>query len=230
MSTKMALERLGFGRCHHMIEVMENPAQPAHWKAIAAGEKVAWAEVFDGYNSQVDWPGAAVWRETSIAFPDAKVLHTERPEDEWWDSFSVTIGKFFALWPNISLPLHVAEIFETMSSWLIKNTFDDVADRACAIAAYRRTNKEVRDTIAADRLLVFNIAEGWGPLCRFLEKPEPDAPFASRAPRPGVRISSITRPSHWRLPAAWRKPGQSRNVQWRKGRVFHCTRSSRSGP
>jgi hypothetical protein len=64
-----------------MVEVMGNPAQPAHWKAIAAGEQPDWAEVFDGYNSQVDWPGAAVWHETSIAFPDAKVVHTERPED-----------------------------------------------------------------------------------------------------------------------------------------------------
>ena len=95
MSMKMALEQLGFGPCHHMIEVIGNPAQPAHWKAIAAGQKVVWAEVFKGYNSQVDWPGAAIWRETSVAFPDAKVLHTERPEDEWWNSFSVTIGKFF---------------------------------------------------------------------------------------------------------------------------------------
>ena len=83
----MALQQLGFGPCHHMIEVIENPAQPAHWKAIAAGEKVVWPEVFEGYNSQVDWPGAAVWRETSVAFPDAKVLHTERPEEEWWNSF-----------------------------------------------------------------------------------------------------------------------------------------------
>src|SRR5947209_4703866 len=57
MSTKMALEQRGFGPCHHMIEVIESPAQPAHWKAIGAGEKVVWAEVFDGYKSQVDWPG-----------------------------------------------------------------------------------------------------------------------------------------------------------------------------
>ena len=34
MSTKMALEQLGFGPCHHMIEVIENPKQPAYWKAI----------------------------------------------------------------------------------------------------------------------------------------------------------------------------------------------------
>jgi hypothetical protein len=45
MSTKMALERLGFGPCHHVVEVMGNPAQPAHWKAVAAGEQADWAEV-----------------------------------------------------------------------------------------------------------------------------------------------------------------------------------------
>jgi len=81
MSTKLALEALGFGPCHHMVEVMENPAQPAHWKAIAAGEAVDWDAVFAGYTAQVDWPGAAVWRETIRAFPDAKVVHTERPEE-----------------------------------------------------------------------------------------------------------------------------------------------------
>ena len=111
------------------------------------------------------------------------MLHTERPEDEWWNSFSVTIGKFFALWPNLPLPPHIAEIFETMSSWPVKNTFDDIADRARAIAAYRRNNEEVRDTIAADRLLVFDAADCWGPLCRFLEAPEPDAPLPNSHPR-----------------------------------------------
>jgi len=178
MSTKMALEELGLGPCHHMIEVALNPTQLAHWKAIAAGQKVAWDEVFDGYVSQVDWPGAAVWRDTSIAFPDAKIVHTERPEDEWWNSFSVTIGKLFTLLPNIPMPPHIAEIMQTMSGWLIKNTFGDhTDDHAAAIAAYRRNNEMVRDTIPADRLLVFNVADGWGPLCRFLEAPEPDAPF-----------------------------------------------------
>ena len=135
------------------------PAQP-----------VDWPEVFKGYNSQVDWPGAAVWRETSIAFPDAKVVHTERPEDEWWKSFSVTISKFFNRAPGMSLPPHIAEIFRTMSDWFMKGTFEDHTDRACAISAYRRNNEEVRDTIPAERLLVFNVAEGWAPLCRFLEK------------------------------------------------------------
>jgi hypothetical protein len=184
MSTKMALEQLGFGPCHHMIEVIEKPNQPQYWKAIGAGAKVPLADVFEGYNSQVDWPGAAIWRETSVAFPNAKVLHTERPEDEWWNSFNVTIGKFFSRSPEeMSLPPHIADIFQTMSGWFMKNTFADHTDRTCAISAYRRNNEEVRDTIPADRLLVFNVAEGWDPLCRFLEKPAPATPFPRSNPR-----------------------------------------------
>jgi hypothetical protein len=183
MSTKMALEQLGFGPCHHMIEVIENPAQPAHWKAVAAGGHVDWAQVFDGYNSQVDWPGAAVWYETAVAFPDAKVVHTERPEDEWWNSFSVTISKFFTLAPSLPLPPHIAAIFQTMSGWLMKDTFRDHTDRTSSIAAYRRNKQKVRDTIPAERLLVFNVAEGWEPLCRFLEAPVPKTPFPRSHPR-----------------------------------------------
>ena len=155
MSMKQALEQLGFGPCHHMIEVMENPAQPAQWKAVAAGEQVDWADVFDGYMSQVDWPGAAVWHETAAAFPDAKVVHTERPEDAWWNSFSVTIGKFFTVAPDLELPPHIAEIFQTMSGWFLKDIFEDHTDRESAIAAYRRNNQKVRDTIPSERLLVF---------------------------------------------------------------------------
>jgi hypothetical protein len=119
MSTKMALEQLGFGPCHHMVEVMGNPGQPAHWKARAAGQEMDWAEVFHGYKAQVDFPGASVWHELSIAFPTAKVIHTERPEDEWWASYSATIGKFFEHRESLPLPPPVADVFETMDKLLI---------------------------------------------------------------------------------------------------------------
>lgn len=177
MSTKLALEQLGFGPCHHMVEVMENPAQPAHWKAIAAGRPVDWNEVFQGYVSQVDWPGAHVWPQTAKAFPDARVVHTERPEEEWWTSFSSTIGKFFTLAPAIPLPPHIADIFATMADWFVKENFGERIEREQALGAYRRNNQRVRATIPADRLLVYNAAQGWEPLCRFLDVPVPATPF-----------------------------------------------------
>jgi len=176
MSTKIALEQLGFGPCHHMTEVMANPDQPPHWDALAEGREVDWADVFAGYSSQVDFPGAAVWHQLSIAFPDAKVIHTERPEEEWWASYSKTIGKFFALRETMPLPPPIAAIFETMDKLLIKDVFGGL-DRESSIEAYRRNNAKVREVIPADRLLVFTPADGWEPLCRFLGVATPAGDF-----------------------------------------------------
>lgn len=50
-------------------------------------------------------------------------------------------------------------------------------DRHHAIAVYRRHTDEVVTGLDPERLLVFEVADGWAPLCRFLGVPEPDAPF-----------------------------------------------------
>ena len=183
MTMKEALGVLGLGPCHHMLEVMENPAQLPFWKAVARGKAVDWNEVFAGYNSQVDWPGAHVWQETMQAFPDAKVIHTERPEDAWWNSFNGTIGKFFSHAPELDLPPYISDVFATMAHFFLKQTFEDYSDRDCAIAAYRRNNQLVRDLVPAERLLVFHVADGWTPLCEFLDLPVPGTDFPHRHPK-----------------------------------------------
>ena len=101
MSLKNALEQLGFGPCHHMEEVFEHPEQVQHWQVVAAGDTVDWNTVFEGYHSQIDWPGAHVWRDLAKTFPNAKVVHSVRPEESWWNSFSKTIGKFFATYEEM---------------------------------------------------------------------------------------------------------------------------------
>lgn len=176
MSTKMALEQLGYGPCHHMTEVMGNPAQPAFWKARAEGAELDWEEVFQGYSSQVDFPGASVWQETAIAFPDAKVIHTERPGEEWWASYSKTIGKLFAQHASMPLPPPLADIFVTMDKLLVQGVMGGLG-KDTAIAAYRRNNEKVRETIPSERLLVFTPSDGWAPLCAFLGKDVPQGDF-----------------------------------------------------
>ena len=183
MTTKQALEQLEFGPCHHMVEIIENPEQLPLWKALAAGQTVDWAEVYDGYRSQVDWPGAHVWEQAANAFPDAKIIHTERPEDAWWNSFNGTIGKFFSVFRELELPPHILDQFTTMHDWMMLETFTDFTDRDSAITAYRANNRRVRDTIPADRLLVFQVADGWEPLCAFLGVPVPDEPFPHSQPK-----------------------------------------------
>ena len=45
------------------------------------------------------------------------------------------------------------------------------------VAAYERHVAVVRASIPEDRLLVYSVREGWGPLCRFLGVPIPRTPF-----------------------------------------------------
>ena len=177
-SLKAAIEQLGFGPCHHMHEIVEHPEQVAHWQALAAGRTVDWNDVFAGYRSQVDWPGAHVWRELAQAFPEAKVIHTVRPEEIWWNSFAKTIAKLMTTYKQLPLPPHIDAILDAWAQLAGQTTFaGNFADRDTAIAAYRRRTEEVRAAIPADRLLVFDVAEGWQPLCRFLDVPAPGDPF-----------------------------------------------------
>jgi hypothetical protein len=50
-------------------------------------------------------------------------------------------------------------------------------DRQHAIEVFERHNEEVKRRVPVERLLVYEINEGWGPLCEFLGVEEPDKPF-----------------------------------------------------
>lgn len=177
-SLKDALEQLGFGPCHHMHEVLDHPQQVAHWKALAAGKSPDWRAVFSGYHSQVDWPGAHYWRELADAFPNAKVIHSVRPEDSWWASFSGSIAKLSRRYSDMALPPHAKDMLDAWAVFAGKPTFGDgIDDRDTALTAYRLRTEQVKAAIAADRLLIFDVAQGWQPLCQFLDIPVPDRPF-----------------------------------------------------
>jgi hypothetical protein len=178
MSLKHALEQLGFGPCHHMDEVFAHLDQIPHWQAVAAGRPVVWDDVFAGYRSQVDWPGAHPWRELAAAYPQSKVVLTVRPEASWWTSFSATIGALFSAPDQVPLPPHLRTMRDVAIELIQVQTFGcPSTDREGVLAAYRRRTAEVRAAIPTERLLVFDVAEGWAPLCRFLDVPVPDAPF-----------------------------------------------------
>ena len=177
-SLKAALELLGFDPCHHMQTLFADPAQLAFWKTLAAGGTVDWHKVFAGFRSQIDWPGAHVWRELLHAFPEARVVFSTRPAEAWWTSYSRTVGKLRRLYPTLPVDTAVAETLDAMKQLMIRRGIDpDMRDRDAAIAAFNRQLAEVRAAVPADRLLVFTVGDGWAPLCTFLGVPVPDTPF-----------------------------------------------------
>lgn len=180
-SLKDALEILGFGPCHHMDEVLDNPDQVPKWQAHVAGSVTDVADLFTGYRAQVDWPGAHVWRQSAARFPQAKVLHSVRPEEKWWASYSRTIGKLMTIYRDLPVPPHVHDMMAAADQMIVQDTLGGKAlDREACLAAYRARQAEVVATIAPERLLIFDVAQGWEPLCAFLGVPVPDQPFPRR--------------------------------------------------
>lgn len=176
-SLKLALEQLGFGPCYHMFELRDHPDRLPYWQAAARGEMPDWDKVFEGYQACVDWPAARYWREIAAFYPDAKVVHSVRSPESWIKSVHATI------WPSLrdreqQPPGPRRERQEMTYEIVVRQTFDDrLDDAAHAMAVFREHNEAVTREIAADRLLVYDVAEGWAPLCDFLGVPVPDTPM-----------------------------------------------------
>lgn len=181
LSMKAALERLGYDKCHHMIEVLgpDNPKQLDYWDAIGKGEATDWDEVFDGFKASVDFPSSIYWKELSDAYPDAKVVLTVRSFESWYKSASSTIyavGNSAPAWTRL-IP-KPRKIDRMVNNIIWQGKFDGkFEDEAHAEKVWNAHIADVKAGLPADRLLVFEVKDGWGPLCEFLGKPIPDAPF-----------------------------------------------------
>ncbi|HEY1561105.1 MAG TPA: sulfotransferase [Caulobacteraceae bacterium] len=169
-SLKLALEQLGFGPCHHMVEVFAHPETTPLWVAASHG-RPDWETVFKDYVSAVDYPTAGFWREIADSYPDAKVIHTERDPDAWFDSTQATIFAPGSFADNP--PPQLKEFFESFTGPLAGH----IHDRAFMTDFFRRHSDEVKATIAPERLLVLQVGEGWERLCAFLGVPVPGTPY-----------------------------------------------------
>ncbi|OLT24590.1 hypothetical protein BJF79_44985 [Actinomadura sp. CNU-125] len=189
-SMKAALERLGLGPCHHMFEILSNPKQVDRWLPTVAGGPVDWDRVLDGYSSAQDWPSSGFWPELAAAYPEAKVVLTVRDPRRWHTSFGNLLANGPAQMAADDLPeaaRPVAEAMQRMRPLLDRHGRDlfgadwdpdaGVPDEDTAVAAFERYVETVRAGLPADRLLVFDVREGWDPLCSFLGVEAPDEPF-----------------------------------------------------
>jgi hypothetical protein len=217
-SLKAALELLGYRPCYHMQTIIAEPYRVRQWldiaEGIAAGGTPDWDEVFAGFQAALDWPAATYWRELAEHYPEAKVVLSVRDPQRWYDSVSATIFAG-ALAERRPLPPH-----RRMIRWLVTRRAPDfalmprmvkatimdpvfagrIADRAHVIKIFERHVAEVKATVPPGRLLVFDVAEGWPPLCEFLGRPVPDEPFpqvneraAFRRKRPRILLRLIVR-------------------------------------
>lgn len=174
-SLKTALEQLQLGPCHHMERVAQNmPVQLPLWNDVL-NNPINFEAVYEGMQSAVDWPTAAFYKELYKNYPNAKFILTHRSKESWAESFGSTIYKLLADRENAPAPVQqwlnmVVKVIEK-TGFPMGLDFDGLAER------YEAHNQAVRDLIPTGQLLVFQVKEGWEPLCKFLKVESPIMEF-----------------------------------------------------
>jgi hypothetical protein len=197
-STFAALNQLGFP-CYHMREVILNKANKGDldfWRKVAntpPGTRHEWDRVFAGYTATVDNPACCVWKDLMDVYPDAKILLTLHPRgaEAWYESTIDTIYFTENLWQFKVMEwlTPFGRKFGDMSRKLVwgrtlKGVMDD---KAKAVARYNAYVEEVKAVVPPEKLLIFKVTDGWGPLCRFLDVPEPKEPFPNLNDRASIK-------------------------------------------
>ena len=177
-STLGALNELGFGPCYTFYTIMsEKPEHFPRWLAAYQGQEMDWADLFTGFNSVVDWPAADFYPALLQRWPEAKIILNVRDREKWYDSVVNTIWEINQAMHADPKP-HEAPMLELLQTMMWDGAFQGrFHDREYVIGLFDEHVARVKAALPAEKLLVFDVKEGWEPLCRFLEVPVPDKPF-----------------------------------------------------
>jgi hypothetical protein len=173
LSLKVALQQLGFAPCHHVVEVAASNSF-ALWLDVMDG-KAAWDDVLGPYRAAVDYPVCDYWRELAAFYPDAKFILTTRDPDEWYDSIRATIMSDTSLELVANARPLVRKFFERRRDRAFMIEHRD--HREALTGLFKRRNRQIVEGLPPDRLLVFELEDGWRPLCEMLGVAVPGHPF-----------------------------------------------------
>ncbi|CAL8103922.1 unnamed protein product [Calicophoron daubneyi] len=139
-----------------------------------------------GYRTAAGHPLCTLYKRVLKLYPDIKIILVVRNPRLWLGSIRATVlprngtrepETFFdCLAERISL----GRDFFKMSTLAVRCAlgFDCfVNDDERLMKAYQNWIEDVKRTVPKEQLLVLNMAEGWAPLCKFLEVPVPKRPF-----------------------------------------------------
>jgi len=173
---RAALERLLGGRCHHMEVVARDSVQLEHWHGWATREQpLDLPSMYADYVACVDAPSCFLWRELMELYPDAKVVLTVRDPQRWFASFAALDRTTRWARPLGLISKQIRRFLELTDAIIEREL--GVVEHDANIATFHRHNESVRAGVPADNLLVFEVAQGWEPLCEFLNVPVPAEPF-----------------------------------------------------
>ncbi|KAM0201818.1 hypothetical protein ACHAPA_009556 [Fusarium lateritium] len=183
MAVFTALKQLGYTPYHMSVAIGSPKTNLSLWReALDAkfyGKGKPWGrEEFDKilgfYDAVVDIPAICFVGELVAAYPEAKVIVTQRDTDSWLKNMDSTSGRVlrWPLWNTLSRRDHtLAGPFYEFSKKAMPanfNTLTDFSEKSPARQAFHDHYELVKKTVPAERMLEFRVQEGWEPLCKFL--------------------------------------------------------------
>ena len=195
MSLYTGLQKLGYTP-YHMAVAMDAPksslglwTEALRAKYQGVGKK--WGrEEFDkllgNYDCICDVPGCVFVEEFKEAYPEAKIVLTTRDVEAWLRSMDSTAGTLlrWKTWPYVApWDKSLAGPWWSFANVVMPNAYGTLNDFRSPNTAARKKlldhNELVRLAIPKDRLLEFQVKQGWRPLCEFLgdEIPPGDFPW-----------------------------------------------------
>jgi len=190
-SIKAALNTLHFRTFHAMdfLQQINNEESFNFWKSLKDGnateEEIRSYFAVGNYGAVCDVPCLIYWRDIVRAHPGAKIILTVRDPSKWYRSLSTTLIPLAKqlnrwLWLNkLVLFLLSGKYFQAEHLQILFQQFHDkqLQEESKAVQFYHDWNTTISASIPPSNLLVFDVRSGWGPLCQFLDCPQPATSF-----------------------------------------------------
>ncbi|GAA4844608.1 sulfotransferase family protein [Algivirga pacifica] len=189
MSLKNALEELTQAPCYHMIELLKDPSRLSILQQGHKQGNTDWESFFSGFKSVVDYPGCLYVEDMLKLNPDLKVIHTSRDPEQWYESVLNTVYRgvpngFSDILRMIKNSIlykdfrKVSPVFMFNDKIIWKGQFESkFQDKDFAIKVFLEHEEYIKRIVPKEQLLIYNINDGWGPLCDFLNTNVPDNSF-----------------------------------------------------
>ncbi|OGM40584.1 NAD dependent epimerase/dehydratase [Aspergillus bombycis] len=131
-------------------------------------------ETLDGYAAITDVPGSQLVPELLELYPDAMVICTVRDPEAWFKSY-MQVRDLATLWflPAVLLPLPGMRHFVEWISLFPKQRRRLYGEPESMADIYHRHIAWLKEVVPQDRLVFFDVREGWEPLCKVLGKDVP---------------------------------------------------------
>jgi hypothetical protein len=176
---RAAMRQLGYVDTYHMMSCsIENPPDALMWMDALTAKydgigapftRTDWDQLLGHCQAVCDWPAIAFAKELIEAYPEAKVVLTNRDVNSWHASTMKTVF-WRVMDPELKALSYVswgAGMYQPMLKKFFDTFFEgDFEGRGKDV--FKRHYQLVRELVPAEKLLEFKVQDGWEPLCRFL--------------------------------------------------------------